>query len=71
MTISNNKKIILKLNDYEKSNIPIVEFDVCINSCCVYAGKYSNLFQCPNIIKCNAYRFTRCKECKRKKFIVV
>ena len=66
MTISNNKNIILKLNDYEKSNIPIVEFDVCINSCCVFAGSYSNLFQCPNI-KCNAYRFTRCKQCKRKK----
>ena len=66
MTISKNKNIIPKLNDYENLNIPVIEFDVCINSCCVFVGNYSKLFICPNP-KCNTYRYTNCKECKRKK----
>jgi hypothetical protein len=40
MTISKNGNIIPKLNDYETLNIPVIEFDVCINSCCVFAGNY-------------------------------
>ena len=59
--ISKKGKIISKLEDYNCSKIPILEFDVCINSCVVFSGEHSTSWYCPN---CNSLRFTYCKKCR-------
>jgi len=59
--ISKKGNIISKLEDYNCSKIPILEFDVCINSCVVFSGDHSTSWYCPN---CNSLRFTFCKKCR-------
>lgn len=47
----------------KKSNI--LTFDVCTNSCCVFAGDYKALLRCPKV-GCRALRYTACsyRTCK-------
>ena len=61
ITISKKGNIISKLDDYNCSKIPIMEFDVCINSCVVFSGDYSTSWYCPN---CNSLRYSFCKKCR-------
>jgi|GEM_PF-5696779 len=51
------------MDNYIEKDNGSIKFDICVDECCVFAGRYKNLINCP---VCNKPRYTRCYKCKKE-----